>query len=256
MIFAVDIGNTNIVIGVFNKDEIIFNSRLATDYQKTTDEYAAIIMLLLKNSNIEISNIKGTIISSVVPQLVYTFTKLSKKYLSREAIVVGPGIKTGVPIKIENPKEVGSDRIVNAAAVLSAYNYPAIIVDFGTATTFDVINENGEYVGGVICPGVKLSATILHQKTAKLPEVEIEKCEKIIGTNTISSIKSGIYYGYLSLVDGIIEKIISEKFKNVNPCVIATGGLGSVFMGESKYLKKYDPNLTLNGLKVIYEKNS
>ncbi|MCA1932136.1 MAG: type III pantothenate kinase [Calditerrivibrio sp.] len=256
MIFAVDIGNTNIVIGVFNRDEIIFNSRLATDYQKTTDEYAAIIMLLLKNSNIEISDIRGTIISSVVPQLVYTFTKLSKKYLSREAIVVGPGVKTGVPIKIENPKEVGSDRIVNAAAVLSAYKYPAIIIDFGTATTFDVINENGEYIGGVICPGVKLSATILHQKTAKLPEVEIEKCEKVVGTNTINSIKSGIYYGYLSLVDGIIERIILEKFKNIDPCVIATGGLGSVFMGESKYLKKYEPNLTLNGLKVIYEKNS
>ncbi len=256
MIFAVDIGNTNIVIGVFDKQEIIFNSRLATDYQKTTDEYAAIIMLLLRNSNIEPKNIRGVIISSVVPQLVYTFTKFAKKYLAKDALVVGPGLKTGVPIKLENPKEVGSDRIVNAAAVLKHYRYPAIIIDFGTATTFDVINENGEYIGGVICPGVKLSASILHQKTAKLPEVEIEKCEKVIGTNTISSIKSGIFYGYLSLVDGIIERIIEERFKNADPCIIATGGLGSVFMGESKYLKRYDPNLTLIGLKVIYEKNA
>lgn len=255
MILAVDIGNTNIVIGVFNKGEIIFNSRLATDYQKTTDEYAAIIMLLLKNSNIEIKDLRGAIISSVVPQLIYTFTKLSKKYLLKEPIVVGPGIKTGVPIKLENPKEVGSDRIVNAAAVIANYGFPAIVIDFGTATTFDVINEKGEYIGGVICPGVKLSASILHQKTAKLPEVEIEKCEKVIGTNTISSIKSGIYFGYLSLVDGIIERIINERFNNIDPKIIATGGLGSVFLGESKYIKRYDPNLTLNGLRVIYEKN-
>jgi len=256
MIFAVDIGNTNIVIGVFDKDDIIFNSRLATDYQKTTDEYAAIIMLLLKNSGIEPSNIRGVIISSVVPQLVYTFSKFARKYLYKEPLIVGPGLKTGVPIKLENPKEVGSDRIVNAAAVIKYHRYPAIIIDFGTATTFDVINENGEYIGGVICPGVKLSATILHQKTAKLPEVEIEKCDKVVGTNTINSIKSGIFYGYLSLVDGIIERIIEEKFKNMDPCIIATGGLGSVFMGESKYIKKYDPNLTLIGLKVIYEKNA
>ncbi|MEF3254661.1 MAG: type III pantothenate kinase [Deferribacterales bacterium] len=255
MILAVDIGNTNIVIGVFNKWEIIFNSRLATDYQKTTDEYAAIIMLLLKNSNIEIKDLRGAIVSSVVPQLIYTFTKLSKKYLLKDPIVVGPGIKTGVPIKLENPKEVGSDRIVNAAAVIANYGFPAIVIDFGTATTFDVINEKGEYIGGVICPGVKLSASILHQKTAKLPEVEIEKCEKVIGTNTISSIKSGIYFGYLSLVDGIIERIINERFNNIDPKIIATGGLGSVFLGESKYIKRYDPNLTLNGLRVIYEKN-
>lgn len=256
MIFAVDIGNTNIVIGVFDKNEIVFTSRISTDYQKTTDEYAAIIMLLLENSSIDISNIRGVIISSVVPQLVYTFTKFSKKYLLKDALVVGPGVKTGVPVKMENPKEVGSDRIVNAAAVIAYYSTPAIIVDFGTATTFDVVNDAGEYVGGVICPGIKLAASMLHQKTAKLPEVEIEKCEKVVGTSTISSIKSGIYFGYLSMVDGIIAKIIDEKFKKTEPFIIATGGMGSVFMGASKYLKRYDPNLTLNGLKVIYEKNS
>jgi type III pantothenate kinase len=257
MIFAVDIGNTHIVIGVYNGDNLINNCRLSADTSKTTDEYAATIMLLLKNRNISIDDITGVVISSVVPQLVYTFSKLSNKYFNVEPIVIGPGIKTGVPIKLENPKEVGADRIVNASAVIHYYGVPGIVVDFGTATTFDVINTKGEYVGGVITPGVKLSASILHSKTAKLPEVELERCNKVVGKSTISSIKSGIYFGYLSLIDGIIERIIKEEDLDLNEIkIVATGGLGSIFVESSKYLKIYEPHLTLNGLRLLYEKNS
>ena len=258
MIFAVDIGNTNIVIGVYDKEKkLISHCRISADSSKTTDEYAATIMLLLENKNIFIKDISGVVISSVVPQLVYTFSKLSTKYFDVEPIVIGPGVKTGLPIKLENPKEVGADRIVNATAAIHFYGIPCIVVDFGTATTFDVINSKGEYVGGVIAPGVKLSSSILHSKTAKLPEVEINKCDHIVGKNTISSIQSGIYFGYLSLIDGILERIINEEnFDEKKLHIVATGGLGSVFVEDSKYLSIYEAYLTLNGLRVLYEKNS
>ncbi|MGA1862254.1 type III pantothenate kinase [Deferribacter thermophilus] len=257
MILAIDIGNTNIVLGVFNQDKLITSFRLATDHLKTTDEYASIIMLLLERNKIEQSGIKGIIISSVVPSLIYTFNKLCRKYFYQEPIIVGPGIKTGVKIHIDNPREVGADRIVNAAAAIKKYGAPVIVVDFGTATTFDVIDKNSCYIGGLICPGIKLSIKALHTGTAKLPEVEIGKPKRVVGTNTITSIQSGIYYGYLSMIDGIIEKIIDELSCDTKLLkVIATGGLGSIFVEESKYLDIYEPNLTLEGLRVIYEKNN
>jgi len=257
MIFAVDIGNTNIVFGIFDKQgNLSGNCRLTTESMRTTDEYAATIMLLLKNRGIDFDQLSGMVISSVVPPLVYTFMKLARKYFEVEPIVVGPGIKTGVPIKFENPKEVGADRIVNAAAAIKYFKAPCIIVDFGTATTFDVVNRKGEYIGGVISPGIKLSVNALHSKTAKLPEIEIEKCSKVVGNSTTSSMQSGVYFGYLSMIDGIIEKIINEQFEGSNVMVVATGGLGSIYMGESKYIQEYEPNLTLYGLRLIYEKNS
>ncbi|BAI81021.1 type III pantothenate kinase [Deferribacter desulfuricans SSM1] len=256
MILAIDIGNTNIVLGVFKDETLIANFRLATDHFKTTDEYASIIMLLMEKNNIDIKGVRGVIISSVVPSLIYTFSKLCRKYINSEPIVVGPGVKTGVKIHIDNPREVGADRIVNAAAAINKYGAPVIVVDFGTATTFDVVDKNSCYVGGLICPGIKLSIKALHTGTAKLPEVEIEKPDRVVGTNTIRSIQSGIYYGYLSMVDGIIEKIIDELGCDIkNLSVITTGGLGSIFVRESKYLKVYEPNLTLEGLRIIYEKN-
>lgn len=256
MIFAVDIGNTNIVIGVYQGEELISHCRLSADTSKTTDEYAATVMLLLKNRNISLDGIRGVVISSVVPQLVYTFSKLSTKYFKIEPLVIGAGVKTGVPIKMENPKEVGADRIVNASAAIHYYGVPGIIVDFGTATTFDVINTKGEYVGGVIAPGVKLSASMLHSKTAKLPEVELERCDKVVGKSTITSIKSGIYFGYLSLIDGIIQRVIEEESFDMNDIsIVATGGLGSVFVEDSQFLNFYEPHLTLNGLRLLYEKN-
>jgi len=255
MIFAIDIGNTNVVIGIFDKGEIRSNFRVQSNTMRTTDEYASTLMRLMESEGIKISDISGVIISSVVPRLIYTFTKLSKKYLNHEPIVIAPGVKTGISIKMENPKEVGADRIVNAVAAKACVGFPAIVVDFGTATTFDVINKNGEYIGGVICPGVKLSSQILHSNTAKLPEVEIEKVDSVIGKNTIHSIQSGIYYGYLAMLDGILKRIINEEFGDERVHVISTGGLGSIFTPESAYIEKYEPNLTLDGLKLIYEKN-
>ncbi|MGE4497783.1 MAG: type III pantothenate kinase [Deferribacterales bacterium] len=255
MILAVDIGNTNIVLGIFEGERIRCSFRLHTDTQRTTDEYASTIMLLLKNKGIEIKDIRGVIISSVVPQLIYSFTKFSMKYMSLEPMVIAPGVKTGMPIRYENPKEVGADRIVNSVAGREKFGAPLIVVDFGTATTFDVVNAKGEYVGGVICPGVKLSAGILHSKTAKLPEIEIEKVEKVVGKNTIHSLQSGIYYGYLSMLDGLLERIMKEEFGRCDIKVVATGGLGSIFSRDSKYIEHYDPDLTLTGLRLIYEKN-
>jgi len=257
MIFAVDIGNTNVVIGIFEKgsNNLVCNFRVQSSTSRTTDEYAAIIMRLMESEGVKPSDISGVIIASVVPRLIFTFTKFARKYLDRDALVIAPGVKTGIPIKMENPKEVGADRIVNAVAVKVKHGYPAIVVDFGTATTFDVISRNGDYIGGVISPGIKLSAQILHSNTAKLPEVEIERVDTIIGKNTIHSIQSGIYYGYLEMVDGIIRRILEEEFGGENIPVISTGGLGSVFAEESKYIKRYEPNLTLEGLKIIYEKN-
>ncbi len=256
MILAVDIGNTNIVLGIFEGDKIKCSFRLHTDTQRTTDEYASTIMLLLKNRGVEITDIKGVIISSVVPQLIYSFTKLATKYMNIEQpMVIAPGVKTGMPIRYENPKEVGADRIVNSVAGREKFGAPVIVVDFGTATTFDVVNAKGEYTGGVICPGVKLSAGILHSKTAKLPEIEIEKVERVVGKNTIHSLQSGIYYGYLSMLDGLLERIMTEEFGRCDIAVVATGGLGSVFARDSKYIGHYDPDLTLTGLRLIYEKN-
>lgn len=255
MILAVDIGNTNIVLGIFEGESIRCSFRLHTDTQRTTDEYASTIMLLLKNRGIEVKDIRGVIISSVVPQLIYSFTKFSMKYMSLEPMVIAPGVKTGMPIRYENPKEVGADRIVNSVAGREKFGAPLIVVDFGTATTFDVVNAKGEYVGGVICPGVKLSAGILHSKTAKLPEIEIEKVEKVVGKNTIHSLQSGIYYGYLSMLDGLLERIMTEEFGCCDITVVATGGLGSIFSKDSKYIEHYDPDLTLTGLRLIYEKN-
>lgn len=255
MIFAVDIGNTNVVIGIFENGKIRNNFRVQSNTLRTTDEYASIIMRLMETEKIKPEQITGVIIASVVPRLIYTFSKLSRKYLDLEPVVIAPGIKTGISIKMENPKEVGADRIVNAVAAKQMAGFPAIVVDFGTATTFDVINRDGDYIGGVICPGIKLSSQILHSNTAKLPEVEIEKVESVIGKNTIHSIQSGIYYGYLAMVDGILERIIAEEFKEGDVNVISTGGLGSVFTGESAYIQRYEPNLTLEGLRMIYEKN-
>lgn len=255
MIFAVDIGNTNVVIGIFEDGKIRNNFRVQSNTLRTTDEYASIIMRLMETEKINPEDITGVIIASVVPRLIYTFSKLARKYMDIEPLVIAPGIKTGISIKTENPKEVGADRIVNAVAAKHMAGFPAIVVDFGTATTFDVVNKDGDYIGGVICPGIKLSSQILHSNTAKLPEVEIEKVETVIGKNTIHSIQSGIYYGYLEMVDGILKRIIDEEFKEEDIHIISTGGLGSVFTGESKYIQRYEPNLTLEGLRFIFEKN-
>ena len=256
MILAFDIGNTHVVIGIFDRKKLEYTCRISTSTGATEDEYAATIFNLFNREGIDTNAIKGVVISSVVPSLTYTFNKFSLKYINRPALIIGPGVKTGLSVKFDNPKEIGADRIANSVAVINLYGSPAIIVDFGTATTFDIINDRQEYIGGIIAPGILMSIQLLHTKTAKLPEVEIEKCLYIVGKNTIQSIKSGIFHGYLAMIDGIIEKILEEqKFKADNTFIVSTGGLGNVFLENSRYLKYYKPHLTLDGLRIVYEKN-
>lgn len=256
MLMAVDIGNTQINVGIFDGNNLLFHNRFSTDSKKTEDEFAAMLLYLLSRKGITSDNIKMLIISSVVPNITLMFRRFSKYYLNLEPMIVDVGIKTGIMLRFENPKEIGADRIVNAVAVDGYFGVPAIVVDFGTATTFDIINENREYIGGIITPGIELTANMLHIKTAKLPEVEITKVDRVVGKNTINSIKSGIYFGYLSMIDGIIDRIIEEQHFNRHELkVVATGGLGDIFLGASKYIKIYEPFLTLNGLRLIYEKN-
>lgn len=256
MILALDAGNTHIVIGIFSGETLIFKCRISTDTTATEDEYAATIFNLFHREKINAKDIKEIIVSSVVPSLTYIFNKFSLKYMDKNALIIGPGIKTGLSVKFENPKEIGADRIANSVAAINLYGSPAIIVDFGTATTFDIINAQQEYIGGIIAPGILMSIQLLHTKTAKLPEVEVEQCSYVVGKNTTQSIKSGIFHGYLSMIDGIIEKILKEQeFATENTFTISTGGLGNLFMENSRYLKCYAPHLTLDGLRIIYEKN-
>lgn len=256
MLMAVDVGNTQITLGIFDGERLVFYNRFSSDSKRTEDEFAAILLYLLSIKGIKQEDIRMLIISSVVPSITVMFRRFSMRYLNVEPIVVDVGIKTGIVLRFENPKEIGADRIVNAVAVDRYFGVPAIVVDFGTATTFDIINEKREYIGGVITPGIEMTASILHLKTAKLPEVEISKISTIVGKNTINSIRSGIYYGYLSMIDGIINRIIEEQQFDENILkIVATGGLGHIFLDDSKYMKIYDPYLTLKGLMLIYEKN-
>ena len=258
MILAVDIGNSNIVFGIYDENSILCQFRIRSEHTKTTDEYAASILSLIERNNINIQNIYGVIISSVVPSLGFTIGRFVKKYLNVEPMLVGDSkVRTGVNVKTDNPSEVGVDRVVNAAAAIDKFGSPCIIIDFGTATTFDIVNHEGDYIGGVICPGVLLSANALHAKTAKLPEISVDKPKTVVGRNTVHSMQSGVFYGYLAMIDGLCDKIINEEFGTIaHVNIIATGGLGSIFTREMKYKAVYEPSLTLYGLKIIYDKNA
>lgn len=251
-LLTIDIGNTNITLGLFENDNLKRTWRLATESQKTSDEYGLLIASLLKFSNEE--RIDGACMSSVVPPIQAVLEETLKNFFSVEPIVVGPGIKTGIAVMYENPKEVGADRIANAVGGFYRYKRPLIIVDFGTATTFDYITKKGEYVGGAIAPGIGISSEALFQKTAKLPKVEFQAPPRIIGRNTVESIQSGLFYGYVSLVDGMIKLMKGET--NDNPLVIATGGYAPLIAPKSKVIKIVDLHITLYGLKYIYEKNA
>jgi len=254
VILVLDVGNTNIVVGVYKGKELINYWRIATEKNKTSDEYGIIINSMLAYDGINLRSMKAVVISSVVPPTMYSLEAMSIKYCGIRPIVVGPGVKTGINIKYDNPKEVGADRIVNAVSAYHKYGGPLIIVDFGTATTFCAISKEGDYIGGSIAPGLKISSEALFQHTAKLPKISIEKPKNVICKNTIQSMKSGIVYGYVGLVDYIIERM-KEEMKIPVKKVIATGGMSTLIATESRQINYTDKLLTLEGLRLIYHLN-
>lgn len=254
MILVCDVGNTNIVLGVYEGKNILKAWRISTDRHKTSDEYGVSIKQLFEYGDLDIEKVESVIISSVVPTIMHALENMSRRYFKKEAIIIGPGIKTGINIKYDNPKEVGADRIVNAVAAYEKFGGSIIIVDFGTATTFCAISEEGDYLGGVIAPGIVISAEALFEKASKLPRVELIKPERVLNKNTVNSMQSGIIYGYVGMVDFLVEKM-EQELGIVSREVIATGGLASVIASESKKITKIEKMLTLEGLRLIYERN-
>ena len=257
MILVLDVGNTNIVLGVYDDNKLICDWRLSTDSRKSADEYGIQVSQLFFQNKLEFDRVEGVIISSVVPNIMYSLEHMIRKYFKVNPIVVGPGVKTGINIKYDNPKEVGADRIVNAVAAHEIYNRPLIIIDFGTATTFCAVRKNGDYLGGTICPGIKIASDALFERAAKLPRVELTKPSSVICKNTVTSMQAGIIYGYIGQVEYIVAKMKKEMedLGEANPLVVATGGLAKLISSEAKCIDTIDSNLTLEGLRIIYEKN-
>jgi type III pantothenate kinase len=253
-LLVVDIGNTHTVLGVYRGESLLGHWRLSSDPHRTGDEFGVLLRNLFAISGIEVAEIQGIAISSVVPALTPIFEEVSRDYFHREPLVVGPGIRTGMPIHYENPREVGADRIVNAVAGYEKYQTSMVIVDFGTATTFDYVNAEGAYQGGMIAPGLGISMEALFERASKLPKVPLARPPRVLGRNTVHSMQSGILFGYVGLVEGLVARFKAELTGDVK--VIATGGLATAIAHETNCIDVVDSNLTLNGLRYIYELNS
>lgn len=255
MLLVIDVGNTNIVFGLFAKEKLLHHFRVATRVERTADEYGALLSSLCTLHGYSCYDIKGVMLSSVVPAADRELLAFGRHYCATLPLVVGPGIKTGMAIRYENPKEVGADRIVNAVAAYEQIKGAAIVVDFGTATTFDLIGTEGDYCGGVIAPGIWSAMDVLTTKTAKLPKIDFVKPQSIIGRNTVDSMRAGLYWGYVALVDGILRQMTEEtKFKK-KLTILATGGLAKLLSPDIKRIEIVDELLTLTGLRIIYERN-
>jgi len=253
MLLAVDVGNTHTVLGVFAGDRLVADWRVATRHDVTCDELGIVWRSLFAQAELSHGDLEGMIVCSVVPDLDATIAATGEKYFDQKPLFVGPGVKTGLPILYENPHEVGADRIVNAVAAKERYGAPVVVLDFGTGTTFDVVSAKGEYLGGIIAPGLTASAEALFSKAARLHPVDLRPPREVIGRNTEESIRSGLYLGYLSMIEGLIERI-NATLDEPAP-IVATGGLASVFAGDLKALHAVDPGLTLEGLRLVWDRN-
>ena len=257
MLLAIDVGNTNIVFGAFKGKELIHDWRISSDQKKTSDEFGMLVTEMLANVQLKPVDIEAVIMSSVVPNIMHTMQNMIVKYFHQYPMIVGAGVKTGINIRYDNPKEVGADRIVNAVAALERYGGPCIIIDLGTAITFCVVDDEKNYLGGLILPGISISAEALVSRTSKLPKIEIIKPEKVIGKTTVSSMQNGLYYGFSTMIDGIVKHICGEiQMDPSDVHVIATGGFSNLLVSDSEYDIIIDRDLTMDGLRILYDLNN
>lgn len=259
MLFAIDVGNTNIVLGVFDGSRLTESWRLATMRERTADEIGILVTRLFERNGVPFSSIDGIILSSVVPPLTRPMEEMAERYFGRTPMTVDPATNTGMPIRYEPVSDVGADRVVNGVAAYEAYGrasrVPVIVVDFGTATTFDAISAAGEYLGGVICPGVGISADALFQRAARLPRVDVRKPPTVVGRTTVTSIQSGLFFGYVAMVDGIVARMRAELEGGDRALCVATGGMAEVIAADTTAIQRVEPDLTLTGLRLIWERN-
>ncbi len=254
MLLVMDVGNSHIKVGIFDGKKLVNSWRLQTNTKSTSDEYGLSLINIMNHTGLSLDNIEGVAMSSVIPSLNYTLEHMVDFYIGKKLMIAGPGVKTGINIKYENPKDVGADRIVNSLAAYRLYGGPCIVVDFGTATTFNVINAQGEFIGGPICPGIRITAEALTQNAAKLPKIELVKPERVVGKTTVSNMQSGIIYGFIGMVDYMLRRVKAELgFEDAH--IIATGGFSELVAGEEKIFDRIDKTLTLTGLRMMFELN-